>query len=202
MKICGITNLQDAINAVEAGADAVGFVFFKKSKRFIEPSQARVITSQLPPFVYKVGVFVNEEPDVILETVRKVGLTAVQLHGDEPPHLCDYLGRFVEVIKSFRIAEGKDVEAFFSYQGIVPLFDTKVPEYGGSGKTFDWLLLKPFASRLKYFILSGGLNPQNVKEAVATLAPYAVDVSSGVEIHPGKKDPEKMRSFVENAKGL
>jgi len=202
VKICGITNLQDGLGAVEVGADAVGFVFYKKSKRFVEPEVAKSIVSKLPPFVYKVGVFVDEEPRKILEIVKEVKLTAVQLHGGERPDLCEYLGSQVEVIKAFRIAEEKDVEEVFEYRGITPLFDTKVPEYGGSGKRFDWQILEPFKSRLKRFILSGGLNPENVGEAVKKLSPYAVDVSSGVEAYPGKKDVKKMRAFVKNAKGL
>ncbi|RKX45757.1 MAG: phosphoribosylanthranilate isomerase [Thermotogae bacterium] len=202
VKICGITNLQDGLGAVEAGADAVGFVFYKKSKRFVKPEDAKSIVSKLPPFVYKVGVFVNEEPRKILEIVKEVKLTAVQLHGDERPDSCEYLGTRVEVIKAFRIAEEKDVEEVFRYRGITPLFDTKVPEYGGSGKNFDWKILEPFKSCLKRFIVSGGLNSENIGEVVKRLSPYAVDVSSGVEAYPGRKDVEKMRAFVRNAKGL
>jgi phosphoribosylanthranilate isomerase len=199
VKICGITNLADAMAAVHAGADALGFVFWEKSPRYVEIEEAADIIRGLPPFVTTVGVFVNEAEDVIRGIVHKTGLDRVQLHGDEPPGFVKNLGP--GVIKAIRVRDEEDVRRIGEYEASAYLLDTFSGDMpGGTGKTFDWDL----AVRARGYgriILSGGLNPGNVVEAVKKVAPYGVDVSSGVEFTPGKKDPEKVKAFVKLAKG-
>jgi len=200
VKICGITNLDDAIMVVEEGADALGFVFFRESRRYIEPGLAGDISRAVPPLVCKVGVFVNEKEENILRIVNMVGLDAIQLHGDESPEFCARLAEHVKVIKAFRVSKEEDVEASFKYTNILPLFDTRSSQYGGSGMTFDWRILCRYREKLRYFVLSGGLTPANVGEAIRMLSPYAVDVSTGVESSPGKKDKCKVEAFIRCAK--
>jgi phosphoribosylanthranilate isomerase len=199
VKICGITSLEDALAAVHAGADARGFVFWKKSPRYVDVEEAAGIIKGLPPFVTTVGVFVNEAEDVIRGIVRKTGLDRIQLHGDEPPEFVKALGP--GVIKAIRVRDEEDVRRIGGYDASAYLLDTFTEGMpGGTGKTFDWDL----AVRAKGYgriILSGGLNTDNVVEAIEKVAPYGVDVSSGVEFTPGKKDPEKVRAFVRLAKG-
>ena len=204
VKVCGITNLNDALSACYSGADAVGFILYPKSKRFIKAKEVRKITSQLPPFLTKVGVFVNEDPRDVLEILSYAHLDFAQLHGDETPEECDYVGAN-RVIKVFRLKSEEEVERIRPYVGkvravLLDTYDSKV--YGGTGKPFDWkvaLRVKEEFPELP-LILSGGLTPENVKRAVETVKPYAVDVSSGVEAEPGVKDGEKVRAFVRNAK--
>ncbi len=204
VKVCGITNLNDALSACHSGADAVGFILYPKSKRFIKAKEVRKITSQLPPFLTKVGVFVNEDPRDVLEILSYAHLDFAQLHGDETPEECDYVGAS-RVIKVFRLKSEEEVEKIRPYVGkvravLLDTYDSKV--YGGTGKPFDWkvaLRVKEEFPELP-LILSGGLTPENVKRAVETVKPYAVDVSSGVEAEPGVKDGEKVRAFVRNAK--
>ncbi len=204
VKVCGITNLNDALSACHSGADAVGFILYPKSKRFIKAKEVRKITSQLPPFLTKVGVFVNEDPRDVLEILSYAHLDFAQLHGDETPEECDYVGAN-RVIKVFRLKSEEEVEKIRPYLGkvravLLDTYDSKV--YGGTGKPFDWkvaLRVKEEFPELP-LILSGGLTPENVKRAVETVKPYAVDVSSGVEAEPGVKDGEKVRAFVRNAK--
>ncbi len=199
IKICGITNTEDALSAVRLGADALGFIFVKKSKRYIEPALAAEITRQLPPFVIKVGVFTNEDPAVIRDIAGEVKLDLLQIHGDETPEYCDKLE--IPYIKAFRIKDVTSLNEVKEYNTNYILFDTySKDEYGGTGKAFDWGIIKDKAFENKYVILSGGLNPGNVGEAVTLLNPYAVDVSSGVEENPGKKDIDKINKFVEAVK--
>ncbi len=200
VKICGITNLHDALSAVESGADAIGFVFFKGSPRCVAEDTAATIISKLPPFVTTVGVFVNEAPEQIEKIIHRTAIDVVQLHGDEPPAQCSFS---CKVIKAIRVRSLESLDPLIDYQGRVSAFllDTYTPDaYGGTGRTFNWDIAsyaKPFGN----IILSGGLTPDNVAEAVQRVSPYAVDVSSGVESHPGRKDPKKVKLFIERAKG-
>ncbi len=204
VKVCGITNLKDAQIAVEVGADALGFIIYQKSKRFIKAKDVRLITSQLPPFVSKVGVFVNEDPHQVLEILSYAHLDFAQLHGEESPQDCEYIGKN-RVIKVFRLKSKEEVNKLEPYVGKVRAFlldtyDTKA--YGGTGKPFDWeiaLEVKRIFPKVP-LILSGGLTPENVNSAISTVKPFAVDVCSGVEALPGKKDPEKLFSFLKKAK--
>ena len=196
VKICGITNLDDALAAVEAGADALGFVFAQSPRR-VSPEKAREITCILPPFVCKVGVFVDDDLYKVAQVQDFCGLNYVQLHGEEDVIDAQVLG--LKVIKSFAMGKGRIPKAD-EYPGAALLLDTYVPGLaGGSGKTFDWSLAAPLAAQ-RPVILAGGLNPDNVASAIETVKPFAVDVSSGVEKNPGRKDHERVSEFIKNAK--
>lgn len=198
VKICGITNAKDAKAAVESGADALGFIFYGKSPRFIEPKKAAEIIKALPPFVTAVGVFVDETLEGIKKAVSESGATCVQLHGVETPEFCDSVGG--SVIKAFRIKGPEDLDTIRRYRAGAYLLDAfKAGVPGGTGKTFDWEIALE-AKKLGRIILSGGLNPGNVLDAVRHVNPYAVDVSSGVEKSPGIKDPGLVRKFIEELK--
>ena len=203
VKICGLTSLEDALTATKAGADVLGFILYPKSKRFIKVKDVRKITSELPPFVMKAGVFVNEDPRNVLEILSYAYLDLAQLHGDETPEECEYIGAN-RVIKVFRLKEIGEVEKIEPYIGKIRaiLLDTYSKDsYGGTGKTFNWEIAKAVKDRFDIpVILSGGLNPENVAEAIKEVNPYAVDVSSGVETEPGKKDHKKVKAFVKVAK--
>jgi phosphoribosylanthranilate isomerase len=203
VKICGLTNLEDALTAIKAGADVLGFILYPESKRFIKVKDVRKITSELPPFVIKAGVFVNEDPRNVLEILSYAYLDFAQLHGDETPEECEYIGAN-RVIKVFRLKEIGEVEKIEPYIGKIRaiLLDTYSKDsYGGTGKTFNWEIAKAVKERFDIpVILSGGLNPENVAEAIKEVNPYAVDVSSGVETEPGKKDHKKVKAFVKAAK--
>lgn len=200
VKICGITNCDDALLAVAAGADALGFVFYEKSSRCINPLEAAKIIAKLPPFIQTVGLFVNEEIEKLNWTADYCGLDIVQLHGDETPEECLAVNR--RVIKAFRMQNNVSIEPLGSYQVSGFLLDAWSPDaYGGTGRTFNWELAGA-ARQYGPIILAGGLSLDNVCEAVRTVQPYAVDVSSGVESAPGKKDAEKVRAFIKRAKGL
>ncbi len=199
VKICGITSLEDALFALEAGADALGFVFWEESQRAISVEKVSEIIRGLPPFVTTVGVFVNEGADVINAIVSETGLDAVQLHGGEPPELCREINS--RVIKAFRV-KGKKLlgQGIDKYRLSAYLLDTYADDAaGGTGKTFDWAAAKS-AKKYGRIILSGGLNPDNVRDAIKAAGPYAVDVSSGVEKSPGIKDMKKLSSFIKRAK--
>ncbi|MFH2011118.1 MAG: phosphoribosylanthranilate isomerase [Pseudomonadota bacterium] len=199
IKICGITNIEDAALAVKLGADAVGFVFYKDSPRYIRMDVARKIIRELPPFVSSVGVFVNEEENIVREISTDCHLDILQFHGKESPDFCSHFDK--KVIKAFSIKNRDDLDIISSYRVSAVLLDTYYEEiYGGGGKVFNWELAseaKRFNSRV---ILSGGLNPANVMKAIKMVAPYGVDVSSGVEFKPGKKDPVKLEKFIKAAK--
>jgi len=203
VKICGITNYEDAQAAIDAGADALGFVFFDKSPRFINPLKAAGIISKLPPFIQTVGLFVNEETEQVNWTADYCGLDIVQLHGDETPEDCLELKR--RVIKAFRIQKIVSIdplEKYQDYQVSGYLLDAWSPDaYGGTGRTFNWELAEA-AKQYGPVILAGGLTPDNVAEAIRVVNPYGVDVSSGVEAELGKKDAEKVQEFIRAAKGL
>jgi phosphoribosylanthranilate isomerase len=209
VKICGTTNLQDALVAVDAGADAIGFVL-GPSKRRVTPEQVAEITRALPDAIEKVGVIVNETPERIAEIVRVAGLTGVQLQGDETPAFTNALRRLGLrlLVKTVQASAGIDTLAarIESYREVVDgiLLDSGSPaERGGTGKRFAWkeaagvLSGIPNGTRV---IVAGGLSPENVSEAIATLHPWGVDVVTGVESEPGKKDPEKVRAFIEAAR--
>lgn len=197
VKICGITNAEDALAAVSYGADALGFVFFERSPRSVSPQRAAEIIAHLPPLTTTIGVFVNEEPSVIRHAASLAGIHVIQLHGDEPPSHC---GVWHKVIKAFRVSRLNDLRCVSQYSVSAFLLDTYSPEsYGGTGQTFNW----DIAVEAKGFgrvILSGGLTPENVEKAIQWVRPYAVDVSSGVERSKGVKDHTKMRLFIERAK--
>lgn len=202
VKICGITNIEDAFAAISLGADAIGFVFVKGSPRWISVEEARRISRALPPFVNKVGVFANEPLESLLTIMAYCSLDTCQLHGEEPPSYCEKLGW--ATIKAFRVGNpDEDLEKMMeSYKEKVSAFllDTYRPRIlGGTGETFDWRIARELR---KYgpIIISGGLNPSNVVEAIDMAYPYGVDVSSGVENWPGKKDWRKMKEFIERAK--
>ncbi|MBI5453277.1 MAG: phosphoribosylanthranilate isomerase [Deltaproteobacteria bacterium] len=198
VKICGITDLEDAEAAVRFGADALGFIFYKKSPRYIDPREAGGIIRALPPFVTKVGVFVNETLDEVRRVREDASLDRVQLHGDETPEYCAALG--AGVIKAFRIRVQADIEELALYDVSAFLLDTyREDTPGGTGETFNWEIAVE-ASSERRIILSGGLNAENVAMAIKTVRPYAVDASSGVESAPGKKDLEKMKKFIDEAK--
>ena len=199
VKICGITNYEDAIAAVDNGADAVGFVFYDKSRRFIEYNDAAEIIAKLPFLVMKVGVFVNEYYAKVNVLADQIGLSAVQIHGDESPFYCDKITH--PSIKAFRVHDKFDFSLLEKYHECTYLFDTKIgEEYGGTGKTFNWgIIPKSLRSRI---ILAGGVNIDNVEEIKEIINPQAVDVSSSVEQYPGKKDHKKMIEFLKKVKGL
>jgi phosphoribosylanthranilate isomerase len=198
VKICGITSKEDAFKAVKSGADALGFVFYKKSPRYISASRARNIIEVLPPFVTTVGVFVNDRLGAINDIASFCGLNAVQLHGDEDHHFCHRLKRYhVRIIKAFRVDNYFNFDVVGRYDIDGCLFDAKSDEApGGTGKTFNWEILKR-ADIKGPVILSGGLHSGNVVDAMKIVKPYAVDVSSGVEAEPGKKDHKKLEDFFQ-----
>ena len=200
IKICGITNKTDAFSAVKLSVDMLGFVFYKKSKRYVEPRIAEYIIDELPEQIAKVGVFVDEPADALRAMAEGAGLDTVQLHGNETPEYCAGLRRDYKVIKAFRLKSREDLRKINDYDVDYYLLDTCRPDAaGGTGETFDWNILKDF-ELLKPVILSGGLKAQNVGRAIAEVVPYGVDVSSGVEESPGKKDIALMKKFVEEVR--
>jgi len=194
IKVCGITRLEDALAASALGVDAVGFVFYQKSPRYIEPAKAAAIIRQLPPFVSAVGLFVNPTQAFIAEILQSVPLGVIQLHGDETPEFCQAQRR--RVLKALPVSSPRDLKRAAAYNCPL-LLDAKAPAgvYGGTGHAFDWSLLDGFEHPFP-LTLAGGLNVGNVSEALAVRQWFALDVSSGVELSPGIKDAEKMRAFV------
>jgi len=194
VKACGITRLEDARAAVDLGYDAVGFVFYRESKRFIEPEKAAAIVAELPPFISTVALFVDESEKRAKEILLKTRIEVAQFHGRETP---DYVNKFpLKVIKAFGVDDHFDFSRLGEYQASAFLLDTFSREMpGGTGKSFDWSLVK----RAKSFgpvILAGGLNPGNVGAAVGEADPFAVDVSTGIEAVPGQKSRQKMMAFI------
>jgi phosphoribosylanthranilate isomerase len=194
VKVCGIRRREDAELAVTLGASALGFVFWPRSPRFIDPDHVRTITDGLPAFVTRVGVFVNHAPSDVLEIAARAGLNCVQLHGDEDA--AEYAGLPLPVIKALPVSEGFSLSAVEGLPArVTVLLDAHEPaKRGGTGRVIEWTVAAA-AARVRPVILSGGLTPDNVKAAEAAVRPYAVDVSSGVESAPGVKDEVKMRAF-------
>lgn len=196
VKICGITNWPDARAACDAGAAALGFNFYEPSPRAVSPAAAWKILRRLPPFVEPVGVFVNWTPDAVLSLADALQLTSVQLHGEETPRDVAACARRRRVIKAFRVGPGFSLAGLRRYSAAAAfLLDAaRAGQYGGTGQTTDWSLAGQ-AARSRRIILAGGLTPENVAEAIRRVRPYAVDVASGVESRPGRKDPGKLRAF-------
>ncbi|HOB32948.1 MAG TPA: phosphoribosylanthranilate isomerase [Verrucomicrobiota bacterium] len=195
VKICGITNASDAQAAAEAGADALGFVFFEKSSRFVTVSDAARIASALPP-VMKVGVFVNPPEELVLRAIGECGLNMLQFHGEETPEFCTQFG--LMSMKAFRVRDADSLNRISEYLTDAWLLDAHSESApGGTGETFNWALARQAIRYGRPVFLAGGLTPSNVADAVRQVRPFGVDVSSGVESAPGKKDHEKVRQFIQ-----
>jgi phosphoribosylanthranilate isomerase len=195
IKICGITNLNDAHAAIAAGADILGFNFYKPSSRYIAPEHAREIINTLPDSILTVGVFVNDgSPDAVRSIANQSGVKAVQLHGDESPDYCRALN---SVIKTFSVSENFDIKQLESYEVDAIMLDTKDNRLrGGTGRVFDWSVAQQVSQLIPKLYLAGGLSPENITEAIEMVQPYAVDACSSLEDKPGIKNHERMRVFV------
>jgi phosphoribosylanthranilate isomerase len=201
VKICGITNAPDALAAVEAGADALGFMFYESSPRHVSIRAAAEIIRQLPPFVIKVGVFVDAAEDLVMRAIGDCGLNMLQFHGHETPEYCTQFG--LMSLKAFRIRDTESLKALPNYPTDAWLLDAFVTDkLGGTGERFNWDLAIEAKKLGRPIFLAGGLTPANVAEAVQKVQPYGVDVSSGVEAAPGKKDHDKVREFIHTAKSV
>lgn len=201
IKVCGITTTEDAKEAIRLGVDAIGFIFAEKSPRYITPEKAKEIVAELPPFVHFVGVFVDTDPVEVEEIIEYCDLSTVQLHGNEDPEYCQKLSQAAKscrVIKAFRVGESTVASEFTTYEDCVEgfLLDTYVKgQEGGTGHPFDWSIIESLNLKLPV-ILAGGLGPGNIAEAISQVKPFAVDVNSGVEESPGKKNHEKLSALV------
>lgn len=196
VKICGITNLEDALCAVEAGAGALGFNFYRRSPRYVEPANARRIIEQLPAFVMNIGVFVNEERDKLELVATQAGVTALQLHGDESPTYCAGFSSWY-VIKAFAVNEHFDVRKPLDYDVDAVMLDASHKSLrGGTGHLTDWTVAKRVGELGMPLFLAGGLSPENVSDAITFVRPYAVDACSALEESPGKKNHQRVRSFL------
>jgi phosphoribosylanthranilate isomerase len=199
VKICGTTNLEDALLSIDAGADALGFIFYGPSSRNIEPDVAWEIIRQLPPFMARVGVFVDSPADEVRRIAEVCGLDTLQFHGDESPDFCRQFA--LKTVKAFRVRDEDSLRQMTRYDRESWLLDTYVAgKIGGTGETFNWELAKAAVGMGRPVILAGGLTPDNVARAVRETCPYGVDAVSGVESAPGRKDPKKLRDFVHAAK--
>lgn len=194
IKFCGLTHEEDIAQAVKLGVDALGFVFYAPSSRSVAPDHAAMLTSSVPAFVTRVGLFVNEQPAVIQNIFERTRLNLIQYHGDETPEFCDAVG--LPFIKAFRVRPGIDIqtemERYPNASGF--LLDAYVKgQPGGTGERFDWGMIPQSNAPI---ILAGGLSPDNAKDAIEQVAPWALDVSGGIETKPGRKDPDKMARFM------
>ncbi|WP_462137313.1 phosphoribosylanthranilate isomerase [Candidatus Mycalebacterium sp.] len=199
VKVCGITNADDAIMAADMGAAVVGFIFYPGSRRHVEPEPAALIASLLPSNVVKAGVFVNQEVDFIGGVMESVGLDLAQIHGDETPQFCSQIPGVY--MKAIRVKNRDSLKEIDDYDSNFVLLDTFADrQFGGTGRTFDWDLLRGIDLKGKKLFLSGGLNSGNVAESIGAAKPYAVDVCSGVEKKPGVKDSGKLKQFMEEVK--
>lgn len=201
IKICGITNLEDALRAAELGADALGFVFYPRSPRCVNKEMAKEIIESLPKEVIKVGVFVDEVAEEVREIASYCGLGMLQFHGNEPPDYCRGFGQ--RVIKAFRVKNKESLIDLPKYEVDYYLLDAygeTLP--GGTGRTFNWDLAEEAKEFGRPVILSGGLTPDNVISAIKKIVPFGVDVSSGVEVSPGKKDHKKLQEFIQKVKAM
>ncbi|MFH1441071.1 MAG: phosphoribosylanthranilate isomerase [Candidatus Omnitrophota bacterium] len=200
IKICGITNLRDALASVEAGCDALGFVFYKKSPRYIDPEEARDIIKALAKSIIRIGVFVNSDEQTIKRIAKTCGLKMLQFHGNESPEFCARFKGY-KIIKSFRIKNKIDLKSILKYKIFAFLFDTYMPSKpGGTGKAFNWKLVRHVDGLKRPVFLSGGLNKNNVRKAIEIAEPDWVDASSCLEKSPGKKDIKKVREFIKAVK--
>ena len=200
VKICGITNIDDELYTAELDADALGFIFVKSSPRYITPKAARKILQELPPFIVPVGIFVDVPQQEIIGVIEQTGIKCVQLHGNETPK--QLAGFPVPVYKSFRVYSSFNLEILRRYKGSAYLLDTKISgKLGGTGQTFDWEIAVK-AKEYGRIILAGGLNPENVLEAIRKIQPYAIDVNSGVESAPGKKDKNKLEQLFKTIRSF
>jgi phosphoribosylanthranilate isomerase len=200
VKICGITNLEDALAAVDYGADALGFNFYSQSPRFIHPEKAIEILEEIPPSVWRVGVFVNEAEEIVSDLSQILELDFLQFHGDETPYYCEQFA--TPFWKAFRLQDEKSLDLLKKYHCDYYLIDTYIEKtFGGTGVTGNWDLARE-AKKSGQVILAGGLTPENVEIAIRTVEPAGVDVASGVEIRPGIKNRAKMEEFIRKAKGL
>lgn len=200
VKICGITNLEDAQASIDAGCDALGFVFYKKSPRYIAPGQVKSIIKNLPENIPRIGVFVNSKEKTIKKIARDCGLDILQFHGGESAEFCRKF-RGYKIIKAISVKDKVELKHVLSYNPFAYLFDAySESKPGGTGKKFDWKLIRHLSHIKKPIFLSGGLNSRNVKRAIEMAHPDWVDVSSGVETAPGKKDHRKIKNFIRAAK--
>ncbi len=203
VKICGITNLEDALLSVQLGADALGFNFYPESPRYVSPEQIRVILERLPVNILTIGVFVDADIDTIKTIVHTTGLAAVQLHGSENAEFAKKLRENIDVpvIKAFRVSNAFKAEDVSQFDVDAILLDAYSPNlHGGTGETFDWEIANQVREIFPKIYLAGGLSSDNVRQAIDEVAPFAVDVCSSVESSPGKKDPELLKRFIAEAK--
>ena len=199
VKICGMTNRADALQAAEAGADAVGFIFYRQSPRSVSIETAAPIAKALPAFIVKVGVFVDAEEELVYRAIAECQLNLLQFHGNETPEYCRQFG--LMSMKAFRMRDTKSLQDLPAYPTDAWLLDAHAADkLGGSGERFNWDLAVEAQKFGRPIFLAGGLVPENVGEAISRVHPYGVDVSSGVEAAPGKKDPAKVRAFIQAAK--
>jgi phosphoribosylanthranilate isomerase len=197
VKVCGITTYDDAVMALDMGVDALGFNFYNKSARYIAPADAREIANRLPPYIALVGVFVNELNLSVVRTVSEMAkVTAIQLHGNESPEYCSQFTAW-RLIKALRVNENFDVKHVKDFNASAILLDTYAPDtYGGTGTLFDWSVAVSAKQYTPNIILAGGLREENVVAAIRTVKPYAIDVCSGVEEKPGRKDRVRLQNFM------
>jgi len=211
IKICGITSVEDALAAVDAGTDAIGLNFYEKSCRYVKPEMAKEIAAEIMSDAIPVGLFVNHSAEEVKSICKKVGLQLVQLHGDEPPEFLGQINGGYDIVRARRISEkgleeiSEDLQACAELSGSCPdalLLDAAAPgQYGGTGKTISWSRIANHHDQIRIpLILAGGLTPENVAEAIRTVRPFGVDVASGVESSPGVKDHAKVQAFVAAAK--
>ena len=205
IKMCGTTRLEDALAAVRYGVDALGFILYPKSLRYVSPEDAGAIGQQLPPFIDRVGVVVNESIETAVRVVNVAGFSYLQLHGSESCHYCRELKNalpHLKLIKAFRVGEQTQAEEFIPFEEYADgfLLDTYVKgDRGGTGQIFDWSIIGGFNLN-RPFILAGGLTPENVIRAISTAQPYGVDINSGVEVRPGEKNHARLKEMVERVK--
>jgi len=201
IKICGITNLADALAASDAKADMIGFMFYEGSKRHITVEAAEGISRQIRPDILRVGVFVNPTEELVKTAIQRCGLGLLQFHGQEPPKFCRRFG--VMSMKAFRIKDASSLKSIPEYDTDAYLLDSYVSgQVGGTGEKFNWEIAAEAAKFGRPIFLAGGLTPQNVVQAIQSATPFAVDVSSGVESAPGKKDSKKIREFINAARSV
>jgi phosphoribosylanthranilate isomerase len=199
IKICGITSHEDARIAADAGAGAIGLMFYEKSVRAVTPEQAAQIVDGLTSFTARVGVFVNPSEELVWQAINAAGLTVLQFHGEEPPDFCLRFG--LMTMKAFRIKDASSLDALTHYPTDAWLLDAySASAHGGTGERFNWDLAVQAKNLGRPVVLAGGLTPDNVAAAITQVQPFGVDVSSGVESAPGKKDPDKVRAFISAAR--